>query len=74
MRTNQVTIQIERFGDSAPDGADRQKITVYADANNLWEALAAATGKVYEIVKETEPLPYFGDLDARSEITREEKN
>lgn len=55
MRKNQVTIKIQRFGDVVPKdypNEDRQTISVYADSNNLYEALTAAyNAAVNEIAK-----------------------
>lgn len=42
MRTNQVSISIERFLDKEELGIKDLHINVYADANNVYEALAAA--------------------------------
>lgn len=55
MRKNQVTIRIERFGDVVPRDypkEERQTISVYADCNNLYEALTAAyNAAINEIAK-----------------------
>lgn len=58
MRLNQVTINIERFGDDVPE--ESRVIRVYADANNLYEALMAAVDEVMTVVKQGEQLPSFG--------------
>jgi len=60
LRTNQVTIKIERFNASAPNG-EIQRIEVYADANNIYEALAAAYYEALSRVSEGKRLPVFGD-------------
>ncbi|WP_088121143.1 hypothetical protein [Bacillus wiedmannii] len=60
LRKNQVSIVIERFGDGAKNGQNKQTIRVYCDSNNIWEAL---TGACYEAVGEVmknENLPSFG--------------
>lgn len=62
MRKNQVSVKIERFGDQVPEhlNGDSLEIEVYADANNIYEALAAAYGKVLEEITKYESLPSFG--------------
>ena len=62
MRTNQVSIKIERFADQVPKSypEQTQRITVYADANNLYEALATAFSGVLEEVQKYENVPSFG--------------
>lgn len=59
MRRNQVTINIERFGDQVPKNYPErtQRIEVYADSNNLYEALAAAFSGVLEEVRKYEDIP-----------------
>lgn len=42
MRKNQVASYVQRFSSEAPEGAVGQDIHVYADAYNIWEAVAAA--------------------------------
>ena len=61
MRRNQVSISIERFGDEAPDSSKQITIQVYADANNIYEALAAAYYEALDAIQEDQPLPSFGD-------------
>ena len=62
MRRNQVTIKIERFGDQAPENANgHQIISVYADANNVYEALAAAYAETIAAIEEDFALPSMGD-------------
>jgi|GEM_PF-7016656 len=58
MRPNQVSVRIERFGDEIPGGY--QEITVYADANNIYEALNVASLEVLQAIQATEALPSFG--------------
>lgn len=41
MRKNQVNIIIDRFDDEAPNGLHEQ-ISIYADSNNIFEALSGA--------------------------------
>ncbi|MBE6821576.1 MAG: hypothetical protein E7518_00485 [Ruminococcaceae bacterium] len=68
MRKNQVTIKIQRFGDQVPKDypEDAQEILVYADSNNLYEALAAAFSGVLEEVRKYENIPSFGCCDPQS--------
>jgi len=63
MRRNQVSISVERFADQAPIGADHQTISVYADSNDLFEALAAACFRLMEEVQKDQSLPAFGRLE-----------
>lgn len=48
MRTNQVSIRLERFSDKEDIGLDRLTIDAYADSNNVYEALTAAYFEVLE--------------------------
>jgi hypothetical protein len=59
MRKVQVTIKIERFDETAPDGK-HQEITVYADANNTCEAICAAFYEALDAIQAFENLPSFG--------------
>lgn len=61
MRKNQVSIQIERFGDQVPEGYPEatQEIMVYADSNDLWEALAAAYCAVMDEIQKYENVRSF---------------
>lgn len=47
MRKNQVNIIIDRFGDESPNGQHEQ-IRIYADSNNIFEALTGAYSMVLE--------------------------
>ena len=62
MRSNQVSIKLERFFDIEEMGVDDLQINVYADANNVYEALAAA---YFEVLQQLQSegdikLPTFG--------------
>ena len=46
MRKNQVTIFVKRFDDKYPDS--RQVTEIYADSNDLFEALSAAFARAVE--------------------------
>ena len=60
MRTVQVSIKIQRFGPNAPNGKE-QNLTVYADANNEYEALCAAFYEALDAIQATDNyLPSFG--------------
>ena len=56
MRKDQVSIRIERFGDEVPKNYPEktQRIQVYADANNLYEALVSACSAIIEEVRKYE--------------------
>ena len=73
MRKNQVEIKVRRFGDEVPENfqEDKQVISVYADSNNLYEALLIA---YYELIKEIqryENVPSFGCVEISNNITNE---
>ena len=62
MRKVQVSIKIEIFGDAAEAQWDGyEPISVYADSNNVYEALCAAFDETLTILKENgRELPSFG--------------
>ena len=62
MRSNQVEIKISRFGDEVPSAYnnDRQIISVYADSNNLFEALSVAYSEAIRELQKYEKIPSFG--------------
>lgn len=62
MRSNQVEIKVRRFGDQVPEsyGNNIQVISVYADSNNLYEALAVANSELMKALQEFENIPSFG--------------
>lgn len=62
MRSNQVEIKIRRFGDQVPSvyGSDKQIINVYADSDNLFEALSVAYSKLINKLQTYEQIPSFG--------------
>lgn len=60
MRKVQISIKMELFGDQASDG-NHEQLNVYADANNVWEAIAAGFHEVIETLKaHGRELPEFG--------------
>lgn len=64
MRSNQVEIKIRRFGDevSSSYDSDKQIISVYADSNNLFEALSVAYSEAIRKLQTYEPIPSFGSI------------
>lgn len=62
MRKVRVSINIEIFGDAATTQWDGyEPIAVYADSNNVYEALCAALDEALTILKENgRDLPSFG--------------
>ena len=62
MRKNQVEIKISRFGDQVPLGfnKDRQVIQIYADSNNLFEAMSVAYSEAIKELQKYETIPSFG--------------
>lgn len=65
MRKNQVEIKINRFGDEVPYdyGKSVQTINIYADSNNLFEALSVAYSEAIKELQRHEPIPSFGRVD-----------
>ena len=65
MRKNQVEIKISRFGEDVPSAYDddRQIISVYADSDNLFEALSVAYSEVIRELQNYEQIPSFGCVD-----------
>ena len=59
MRLVQVSISVERFAEAAPNGK-HQKIRIYADANNTYEALCAAFCETLDAFKTDVHLPSHG--------------
>ncbi|KAA0965278.1 hypothetical protein FQ087_02925 [Sporosarcina sp. ANT_H38] len=66
LRKNQVSISINRFGDEAKNGSNKQTIKFYCDSNNIWEALASFYEAASEIIK-VESLPNFGRRESYKE-------
>ena len=68
MRKNQVEIKISRFGDEVPIGynKDRQIISIYADSNNLFEALSVAYSEAIKELQKHEEIPSFGCVSVMS--------
>ena len=64
MRSNQVEIKIRRFGDEVPSAYNDNKmiISVYADSNNLFEALSVAYSEVIRKLQTYEAIPSFGSV------------
>lgn len=65
MRKNQVEIKISRFGDEVPSSYndDKQIIKVYADSNNLFEALSVAYSEAIRELQNYESIPSCGRVD-----------
>lgn len=57
MRNNQISITLERFGKELPGNSTHDIITVYADDDNLYEAVAAAFSELMEALKEEGEYP-----------------
>ena len=66
MRRNQISIHVERFGDQAPEGAKKQSLSVYADANNIFEALSAVYYRLVEEIRKDQVIPSFGRVEGHS--------
>lgn len=66
MRKNQVSIRNERFGDQVPDNypAKTQEVGVYADSNNVYEALSKAYSEAINLLVEYESIPGLGRCDS----------
>ena len=73
MRKNQVEIKVRRFGDEVPENfpKDKQVISVYADSNNLYEALLIAYSELMKEIQRYENIPGFGCVEVSNNITNE---
>lgn len=73
MQKNQIEIKIRRFGDEVPESyhSDIQIINVYADSNNLFEALSVAYSEVIKELQKYEDIPSFGRLDVSNNLNNE---
>lgn len=73
MRANQVEIKIRRFGDEVPAAYNdnQQIISVYADSNNLYEALSVAYSEVIKELQRYEAIPSFGRVDVSNNHNNE---
>lgn len=58
MRINQIETKVTRIIDGKP-----VVFTVYADADNIYEALAAQTAAILFKITETNRLPAFGCVE-----------
>lgn len=76
MRKNQVTIKIERFGDQVPEifKADSLEINVYADSNNIYEALAAAYREAVKQIKTYGDGSNITTVDSKVDIRKRKEN
>lgn len=70
MRKNQVSILIDRFGDQVPKNysKDTQHVHVYADSNNVYEALSKAYCEAINLLGEYEDIPSFGRCDCTTNL------
>lgn len=73
MRKNQVEIKISRFGDAVPStyNDDRQIISIYADSNNLFEALSVAYSEAIRELQKYEEIPSFGCVSVSNNYNNE---
>ena len=73
MRKNQVEIKVRRFGDEVPENfpKNKQVISVYADSNNLYEALLIAYSELMKEIQRYENVPNFGCIEVSNNITNE---
>lgn len=63
MRKVQVSIKVDIFSDETAEGFEEwEPLCVYADANNVYEALAASTFELLSVLQENgRKLPAFGE-------------
>lgn len=59
MRKVQINIVMEFFGDEASNGKS-EKVSVYADSNNVWETICAGFHELVTVLQEKRELPSFG--------------
>lgn len=71
MRKNQITLTIRRFGDQVPKGypMDGMDVKVYADSNNLYEALSKAYAKAINVMEEYERVGVRCDITTNADET-----
>ena len=69
MRKNQVSINIQRFGNEVPLGypLKTQVIRVYSDSNNLFAALSKAYAKAINAIEEWERIAARTDISTNAE-------
>lgn len=70
MRKNQVEILIRRHGDEVPSSYEKdiQVIQVYADSNNLFEALSVAYSEAIKELQKYENIPSFGCTEVYNNV------
>ena len=73
MRKNQVEIKVRRFRDEVPKNfpKDRQIVSVYADSNNLYEALLIAYSELMKEIQKYKNVPNFGCVEVSNNVTNE---
>lgn len=71
MRKNQITLSITRFGDQVPKGypMERMDVKIYADSNNLYEALSKAYAKTINVMEEYERVGVRCDISTNVDET-----
>ena len=64
MRKNQLDMTLTRFGHQVPKGypKDQQVLHVYADSNNVYEAISKGYAEIINLLLEYEP-DHFGRCD-----------
>ena len=66
MRNAQITIQLELFG-ALSGNQSAEQITVYADSNNIYEAISAGMQELFKALQENgRALPEFGACEHRT--------
>ena len=72
MRKNQVEIKVRRW-DEVPSSYndDIQIISVYADSNNLFEALSVAYSEAIKELQKYEKIPSFGSISVMNNLENE---
>lgn len=70
MRLNQLSLKITRYGEQVPKGypEDRMIVNIYADSNNLYEALSKLQAKAVNVMEQWERV------GARCDITERRDN
>ena len=73
MRSNQVILRINRYAEAVPESydSDRQIIEVYADSDNLFEALMVACNKAMNELQNYEEFPLYGAITISNNLNNE---
>lgn len=58
MRKVQIEIKLTDIGEEPWN--EKEKISVYADGENIWEVICAGMDELLKVAQESRPLPMLG--------------